>query len=40
MCWCNPEYSARWRELEGGIATEFPKQAAIGDKGHFCVRGQ
>ena len=32
ICWCNPEYCARWKEIESAISDEFPIQAAIGDK--------
>lgn len=32
ICWCNPKYVARWKEMESAISEEFPIQAAIGDK--------
>ena len=31
VCWCNPDYRARWKELEVAITAEFPIQVAIGD---------
>ncbi|XP_032367453.1 uncharacterized protein LOC116686550 [Etheostoma spectabile] len=32
ICWCNPDYRARWKEIEGAMSDKFPIQAAIGDK--------
>ena len=33
LYWCNAEYKAKWKDLESSLATEFPLQAVLGDKG-------
>lgn len=31
-CWCNPEYLARWKEIEISFSGDCPIQARLGDK--------
>lgn len=32
VCWCNPEYHARWKDIEMRISRNCPMQARLGDK--------
>ncbi len=32
VCWCNPEYQARWKRIEIGWFDEIPIQAITADK--------
>ncbi|MGL5822931.1 MAG: hypothetical protein ACRCYE_15110, partial [Sarcina sp.] len=32
VCWCNPEYQARWKDIESGWFDEIPIQATIADE--------
>ncbi len=45
VCWCNPEYQARWKDIEIGWFDEIPIQAIIADenfiknkKGNQCIK--
>lgn len=32
VCWCNPDYQARWKEIEMNLSADCPLQARLGDK--------
>lgn len=32
VCWCDPNYSARWKELELAMTDKIPLQAIISDE--------